>query len=216
MGHTTITLGLLFGLASLGAQLQPSNVHAVSQPSKAIPTASSPIEDATAAAVVEALRARFAGTDVEFKFESFDSEPVSQQDLQVHGAGQFRLSGGQSWMRVRYAAVYDTDNASIGGPELDFASQQVAARPAAARIDAGALDAVVSRQLAEEFASQPVDFALGPVTLVANDSRYAVALAGGVADFAGEGTAPVSVQAVFDRATGRWLGVRYTLDADAA
>lgn len=214
MGHTSITLGLLFGLASLGSQVQPSSV----QSGAALPTrpvaSSTEMEDATAAAVVESLRTRFAGTDVEFKFDSFASERTSQQDMEVHGAGQFRLAGGQAWMPVRYSALYDTVTLSIDSPELTFAAQHVALKPST--LDSGALDALVSRRLSDEFASQAVDFELGPVTLVAGDARYAMAEASGVANFAGEGAASVLVQGVFDRGTGRWLGVRYTLGADAA
>jgi hypothetical protein len=214
MGHTSITIGLLFGLASLGSQVQPASVPRVATQSSLPAAPSTQVEDVTAAAVVESLRARFAGTDVEFKFDSFASDQSSQQDLEVHGAGRFRLAGGQAWMPVRYSALYDTVTSSIDSPELTFAGQEVAIGQA--MLDTGALGALVSRQLSDEFASQPVDFDLGPVTLVAGDARYAMAQADGVASFGSEGAASVSVQGVFDRGTGRWLGVRYTLDADDA
>ena len=78
------------------------------------------------------------------------------------------------------------------------------------------LSAMVGRQLSEEFASQAVEFDLGTVKMVAGDRRYAMVDGIGVANFAGEGAATVSVQAVLDRVTGQWLGVSYALGSDAA
>ena len=52
--------------------------------------------------------------------------------------------------------------------------------------------------------------------MVAGDQRYAMVDGVGVASFAGEGAATVSVQAVLDRVTGKWLGVSYALGSDAA
>lgn len=215
MGHSSITLGLLFGLASL-ASSQVELVSVSDQPAavQAGPAASNDIQDVTAVAVVESLRSRFSGSDVEFKFDSFASDQASEQDHEVHGAGRFRLVGGQMWMPVRYSALYDTATSSIQGAELVFAAQSAAMSQAPT--DLAALDAAVARKIADEFSSQAVDFDLGAVTLIAGDARYAMAQASGVANFAGEGAASVTVQALFDRGTGRWLGVSYTLGDAAA
>ena len=75
---------------------------------------------------------------------------------------------------------------------------------------------MVGQQLNEEFVSQTVEFDLGTVRPVAGDERYLAVDATGVASFAGEGAATVSVQAVLDRATGQWLGVAYALGDEAA
>jgi hypothetical protein len=219
MGHTSIALGLLFGLAAavshLPAGLFETRASAIAaQPDVGRDAALQDLQDVTAAAVVESLRSRFAGSDVEFKFDSFDSRQLSQRDLQLRGTGQFRIEGGLAWLPIRYSASYDTTTDSMESPEITFAAQPARGRQAS--IDATALDAMVGRQLSEEFASQAVVFDLGTVRLVAGDQRYAMVAGIGVASFAGEGAATVSVQAVLDRVTGRWLGVAYALGSDAA
>ena len=218
MGHTSITLGLLFGLSAAVSQLPHVFETRNTQRASALSARASPakdvaLQDVTAAAVVESLRSRFAGSDIEFKFDSFDSRQVSQRDMQLRGAGQFRIEGGLAWLPIRYTASYDTTTDSIESPAITFTAQPHARQ---ASIDSAALDAMVGQQLTEEFLSQTVEFDLGTVRPVAGDGRYLAVDASGVASFAGEGTAAVSVQAVLDRVTGQWLGVAYALGNDAA
>ena len=220
MGHASITLGLLFGLSAAVSHL-PEGLFETRDTQRA-PTAAAQagaerdaaLQDVTAAAVVESLRSRFAGSDIEFKFDSFDRSQVSQRDLQLQGAGQFRIEGGLAWMPIHYAASYDTATGSIHTPEITFTTAPT--RDRSAPIDAAGLDAMVGRQLSAEFGSQAVDFDLGTLKQVAGDARYLAVDGSGVASFAGEGAAKVSVQAVLDRVTGHWLGVAYTLGDEAA
>jgi hypothetical protein len=220
MGHTSITLGLLFGLTAVVSQLPDGlfETRATQRTSAIAAQADAEkdvaLRDVTAAAVVESLRSRFAGSDIEFKFDSFDSRQLSQRDLQLRGAGQFRIQGGVAWLPILYSASYDTATGSMQIPDITFSAQPAGGRQAS--IDAAALDAMVGRQLSEEFATQAVEFNLGTVKMVAGDQRYAMVDGVGVASFAGEGAATVSVQAVLDRVTGKWLGVSYALGSDAA
>jgi hypothetical protein len=114
---------------------------------------------------------------------------------------------------IHYAASYDTATATIESPQITLATGQAPRRQAS--IDPGALDALVGQRLTQEFESQSVEFDLGTLTPVAGDARYVAVDGSGVANFAGEGTALVSVQAVLDRTTGQWLGVSYALGAEA-
>ena len=220
MGHTSITLGLLFGLGAAVSQLPDGlfETRISQRPSAPVAQAGAEkdvaLQDVTAAAVVEALRSRFGGSDVEFKFDSFDRSQVSQRDMQLRGAGQFRIEGGLAWLPIRYSASYDTATGSIESPEITFTSGRAHGRQAS--IDSAGLDAMVGRKLTEEFGSQTVEFDLGTLRPVSGDQRYVAVDGSGVASFAGEGSAMVSVQAVLDRATGQWLGVAYALGADAA
>ena len=215
MGHTSITCALLFGLATTAiAQLQPASVASPgSHVAPAHTAAAEGLQDVTAAAVVETLRARFAGSDVEFKFDSFGSQQTSVRDVQVQGAGHFRLEGGTAWMPIRYSALYDTTQSSIESPEIRFAA--VTSRQPRS-IDGVGLDRAVGSRIAAEFASQSVQFDLGTLRLIGGDARYAMVEGAGVARFGGEGDAPVSVQAVFDRGSGKWLGVVYELEGEPA
>ena len=222
MGHTSIALGLLFGLGAAVSQLpdglfETRNTRRASAPAtRAGAEHDVALQDVTAAAIIESLRSRFAGSEIEFKFDSFDSREISQRDTQLHGAGQFRIEGGQAWLPIRYSASYDTATDSIESPEVTFAARSDHGVHASIDTNTNALDAMVGQRLTDEFASQTVDFDLGPVNLVAGDRRYALVDGVGVARFAGEGAATVSVQAVLDRATGQWLGVAYVLGSDAA
>lgn len=220
MGHTSITLGLLFGLSAAVSHLPDGlfEAHDTERASAGAARAGAQkdvaLQDVTAAAVVESLRSRFAGSDIEFKFDSFDRSQVSQRDLQLRGAGQFRIQGGLAWLPIRYSATYDTATASVESPEITFTSRPSHDRSAS--IDSAGLDAMVGRQLTAEFGSQAVDFSLGSLRQVAGDGRYLAVDGAGVASFAGEGSAKVSVQAVLDRVTGQWLGVAYALGDEAA
>lgn len=216
MGNTSITLGLLFGLTTLVSQVQPALIKSTSPPPAppvAVVTAD-PVQDMMAIAVVETLRNRFAGNDVEFKFDSFTRQQASERDVEVSGAGQFRLDGGKAWLPMNYSALYDTATATIESPEISLGATPTSRKGMA--VNTAALDVLVGRKLAEEFASQAVEFDLGTVRTVAGDARYATVEGSGVASFAGEGAAAVSVQGVFDRSTGQWLGVTYELGHQAA
>lgn len=213
MGHTSITLGLLFGLTTLLAQMQPQSVEPRNPPA-AMGAPADPLQDATAAAVIETLRSRFAGYDVEFKFDSFTRQQASERDIEVSGAGQFRLDGGNAWLPMNYSALYDAATATIESPEVSLAATPALRKDVT--VNTAALDVLVGIKLAEEFASQAVEFDLGPVRMVAGDARYATVEGSGVASFAGEGAAVVSVQGVLDRSTGQWLGVTYELGNQAA
>lgn len=212
MGHTSIILGLLFGLTTLVSQVQPALVEPRNPPTVEAPA--DPLQDATAAAVIESLRSRFAGNDVEFKFDTFTREQASERDVEVSGAGQFRLDGDNAWLPMNYSALYDTATATIESPVISLAATPASRKDMA--VNTAALDVLVGRKLAEEFALQAVEFDLGTVRTVAGDARYATVEGSGVASFAGEGAAAVSVQGVFDRDTGQWLGVTYELGNEAA
>lgn len=220
MGNTSITLGLLFGLSAAVSQLPDGlfesreTQRTSAAAARAVAEKDVALQDVTAAAVVESLRSRFAGSDIEFKFSSFDRSQVSQRDLQLRGAGQFRIEGGLAWLPIRYSASYDTATGSVQSPQITFTSQPSHDRSAS--IDSAGLDAMVGRQLTAEFGSQEVDFDLGTIRQVAGDGRYLAVDGSGVASFAGEGSAKVSVQAVLDRVTGQWLGVAYALGDEAA
>src|SRR5688500_3427139 len=119
MGHTSITLGLLFGLTAAVSQL-PEGLFETRSTQRASAIAAqadverdAALQDVTAAAVVESLRSRFAGSDIEFKFDSFDSRQLSQRDMQLRGTGQFRIEGGLAWLPIRYSASYDTTTDGI-------------------------------------------------------------------------------------------------------
>lgn len=213
MSHAPIvlSLGLLLGagvdwphaLSSADANIDTAQAEDASA------GAASPSRDAIAATIIEAMRARFDGADVEFRFDAFHSEQGSLRDLALSGAGKVRLAGGDAWFPVRYSALFDQYTGEVLAPQVEFDTRGTLAE--ATGVDRASLDAAVDGRLAGEFESQAPAFDLGELKLVARDARYVLVAGIGQAEFAGEGTAEVSVQALYDRRAHAWLGVRYIL-----
>ena len=111
MSHALIflSLGLLFGAAGMGhwPHALPSAAAGTDAHGSEQVDAASPSRDAIAATVIEAMRTRFDGADVEFRFAAFQSEQGSLRDLSLSGAGQVRLVGGDAWLPIRYSALFD-------------------------------------------------------------------------------------------------------------
>ena len=213
MNHAPIflSLGLLFGVAGMGhwPHALPSVAAGTDAQGTEQVDAASPSRDAIAATVIEAMRARFDGADVEFRLDAFQSEQGSLRDLSLSGAGQVRLVGGDAWLPIRYSALFDQYTGEILAPQVEFDTR--GAHAAATGVDRSSLDAAVDDRLAGEFATQAPAFDLDDLKLVARDARYVLVAGTGQAEFAGEGTADVTVQAVYDRRAHAWLDVRYTL-----
>lgn len=214
MSHAplVISLGLLLGIAGIDRpHAVPSTAASgVAPVESAQPdVAPSPSRDAIAATIIEAMRARFGGADIEFRFDAFRSEQGSLRDLALSGAGEVRLAGGDAWLPIRYSALFDQYAGEILAPRVEFDTR--GAHADATDVDRAALDAEVDQRLAGEFEAQAPAFDLGDLKLVARDARYVLVAGTGQAEFAGEGSADVSVQAVYDRRARAWLDVRYTL-----
>ena len=214
MNHAPIllSLGLLFGIAGIHRPdaLPSADAHAGAAPAESTRAgAMSPSRDAIAATVIETMRVRFHGADIDFRFDAFHGEQGSLRDLALSGAGEVRLAGGDAWLPIRYSALFDQYTGEILAPQVEFDTE--GARVEATGVDRSSLDAEVDNLLAGEFASQAPAFDLADLKLVARDARYVLVAGTGQADFAGEGSADVSVQAVYDRRAHAWLDVRYSL-----
>src|SRR5687768_16429584 len=116
-----LALGLLSGVAGVGGWTDPvpPAVDAVDVRAEDA-NASSPSRDAIAATVIEAMRARFDGADVEFRIDAFHGEQGSLRDLALSGAGQIRLAGGDAWLPIRYSALYDQYTGEVLAPQVEF------------------------------------------------------------------------------------------------
>ena len=172
------------------------------------------INDAAAAAVIGTLQSQFPEHDVELKLGAIQTERASLRDIALDGAGQIRLEGSAAWMPIRFVALFDSDTQTVGSPSITITPTVAAA--AALPIDIARLDATVDRKLGAEFASQPVAFDMGEVSVVGGDARYTVVAGEGTADFGAEGRADVAVQGVYDRAAQRWIKVDYELGSQQA
>lgn len=167
------------------------------------------IEDATAAALIGALETRFAGRKVALRMGDVESERASLRDIALKGTGQIRLGQDAAWMPIRFEALYDTDTRAVLSPAIVLEGTSVAAAP---RLPLPVLQAQVRAAMGDEFASQQVDVSLRQAQVIGNDGRRLVVRAQGVARFDGSETAPVTVRALYEQGSGRWLDAQYDFD----
>jgi hypothetical protein len=169
------------------------------------------MDDATAAALIGALETRFADRDVALRMGDVSSERASLRDIALHGNAQIRLGQDAAWLPISFEALYDTDAQVVLSPSITLEGSSVAdPRPAALPLPG--LQARVTEAMSSEFASQQVDVSLQQARVVGNDGRRLVVRAQGIARFDGDETAPVTVRALYEQNSGRWLDAQYDFD----
>lgn len=164
------------------------------------------ISDAAAAAVIGALETRFAGQGVEFHMGDLRSERVSLRDLALQGDGEIRFGQG-AWLPIQFDALYDSGTQAVGSPAIVLGANAAASSANALPLDG--MQAELAKRLTAEFASQAVSFDLNHTSIVGGDGRRVIVNGNGVARFDREDAAPVQVQAVYDRASKRWIDASY-------
>lgn len=163
-------------------------------------------------AVADAVRGSFDAGTVEVELSRVDvvAADASQRELLAHG----RISvAGSGWVPLEVAALYDVATATATTQRLALGDAET--RPATA---AGALAARLSeeasRRLRTEFPDQPASLRLAGVEARQLGNGLVALEAVGRADFADEGVAAASVQALYDTAGDRWLRLQYRLGSD--
>jgi hypothetical protein len=222
MRRTSLATALVLGCALGASAIAAQQVASMAGPGELATTALAmpageaialQVQDAAAAAVIAALRAQFQQRDVELRLDHMQTEEVSLRDLRLSGHGRIRIEGSQAWLPVRFQALYDTTTASVLSPAVTLDRDSAAVIPGN-DLPTASLGRVVSDRLSTEFDSQQVDFDLATARVTGGDARYALVEGGGVASFAGEGEAPVQLQAVFDREQQAWVRVDYRMDGE--
>ena len=169
------------------------------------------MDDATAAALIGALETRFAGRDVALRMGEVSSERASLRDIALRGNAQIRLGEDAAWLPISFEALYDTDTQAVLSPSITLEGTGVAgAKPALVPLPG--LQAQVTEAMANEFASQRVDVSLQHARVVGNDGRRLVVRAQGIARFDGTESTPVTVRALYEQGSGRWLDTQYDFD----
>ena len=169
------------------------------------------MDDATAAALIGALETRFGGLDVALRMGEVKGERASLRDIALHGDAQIRLGQDAAWLPISFDALYDTDTQSVLSPSITLEGSGVAGtKPDALPLPR--LQAQVIEAMAGEFASQRVDVSLQQARVIGNDGRRLVVRAQGIARFDGTETAPVTVRALYEQGSGRWLDAQYDFD----
>lgn len=169
------------------------------------------MDDATAAALIGALQSRFAGRDVALRMGDVQGERASLRDIALHGNAQIRLGQDATWLPISFKALYDTDTQSVLSPSITLEGTGVTSANTAA-LPLPGLQAQVIEAMASEFVSQRVDVSLQDARVVGNDGRRLVVRVQGIARFDGAETAPVTVRALYEQGSGRWLDAQYDFD----
>lgn len=205
----------LAGSAAVAAQVprevvlvQGRSVDAAAKGQTTTAQGSQAINDAAAAAVVGALQSRFDGQPVQFRLGDLLSERASLRDIALHGRGEIRFDASQTWLPISFDALYDTDTQSVQSPNITLGAQHVA-RTTGASLPLDGLQQRVGKAIAAEFSSQSVSFDLQQATVIGDDGQRIVVEGSGTAKFDGEGSEDVSVQAVYNRASKRWIDASY-------
>lgn len=183
----------------------------------ALPTdvkAQQAIDAATAAALIGALQTRFEGQPVELKLGDVISERVSLRDLALNGEASIRFNGAQTWLPIRFQALYDTTAQTVESPNIILGASLAQAKPAA-DLPLTKLQAQVDAAMGSEFLSQDVEFRLGQARVVGDDGGRLVVQGNGIARFDNAEQAPVAVRALYDTRSGRWLDAQYDFDVIA-
>lgn len=172
------------------------------------------IDAATAAALIGALQARFHGQSVELQLGQVRSERVSLRGIALDGEAGIRFSGTQEWLPVRFQALYDTSAQVVESPNITLGASLAQARPAG-KLPLAALQAQVDAAMGAEFLSQDVDLRLGDARIVGDDGGRLVVEADGIARFDRSEQASVTVRALYDTRSGRWIDAQYDFDVIA-
>jgi hypothetical protein len=213
-------LAVLLGLATIGAVAAQGNAPLFVEgkgvartPTPALTAdaqAQQVMDAATAAALIGALQTRFQGQDVELQLGTVRSERASLRDIALQGEARIRFAEAQAWLPIRFEALYDTSGQIVESPNIVLGATLASPRTAAS-LPLKGLQTQVAAAMTEEFASQQVEFALNDARVVGDDGTRMVVQGGGVANFEGEDRVPVTVHALYDRSSGRWMDPQYAL-----
>ena len=217
-----VILGIatLSGIAADGGVAVPVLVEGKATAQAATPTlptdvkAQQAIDAATAAALIGALQTRFSGQPVELQLGEVRSERVSLRDIALNGEASIRFNGAQAWLPVRFLALYDSTAQTVESPNITLGASLAAAKPAG-KLPLAKLQAQVDAAMGEEFLSQDVAFKLGEARIVGGDGSRLLVQADGIAEFDRSEQAPVSVRALYDSRSGRWIDAQYDFDVIA-
>ena len=173
------------------------------------------IDDATAAALIGAISSQFGERNVEVKLDKIDVMPAGLVQRDIQGNGRLLIGHDDSWIPFRFKALYDTERASVGYPDLTLGSDQPGKILSTDATISKRLTAEVDMRLHNEFSGQLPSFTMDSIRVEPAGKRYLHMQANGTAKFGRDGEADAGIQALYDTRTGDWLQVEYELGATA-
>lgn len=215
MHRTAIASALLLGAGTIGGMPATSVVGTASAPAaRARVQSVAQIDAATAAALIDSISRQFAAPAVQVRLGPVQVMPAGIVQRDVLGSGQVRVGQDAAWIALRFRALYDTVQGSVGTPELMLGGDARSRFVGTGGAVATALGDEVGRRLQGEFAQQSTRVRLRSVRSAPAGGGFLRIEANGTATLDGD-RAATEVRALYDPRTRRWLQLAYELAPDA-
>ena len=217
MLRAVIAAALLLGAGFIGSPAsQPQRLQVVvGKALDAAPTSREEgrqaVDDAAAAALIGAIATQFGQRRVEVELGRIDAVPAGLVQRDLDGSGRLRIGGDAGWLPFRFHALYDTEQASVGSPQLTLGTDSPGAVLAARSPVVRRLGSELARRFRAEFAQQSARIALGTVHSSPAGDHYLQLHARATARFGGDGQAGADIRALYDTRNGDWLQLDYDL-----
>jgi hypothetical protein len=178
------------------------------------------INNAIAGPLIIVISQQLGGRAVDMRLDAVDVQDmdvreVNARDRVVSGTGSLRIDGNEDWVGFRFHVPYDARLGKAGYPEVSMGGVAAGERdvPNDAQL-VQQLEARIVAALSKEFRQQSVWLQLERIATVEGGSHYLGINADGVAHLGGDST-DMLIDAFYDRSSGEWLRLHYSLGEDA-
>ena len=177
------------------------------------------IDNAIAGPLILVISQQLGGRPVDMRLDAvdiqdMDAQEVNARDRVVSGTGSLRIDRNKDWVGFRFRVPYDARLGKAGYPEVTMGG--VAAGERDVPNDAllvQQLEARIVAALSKGFRQQSVWLQLDRIATVEGGSHYLGINADGVAHLGGDST-DMLIDAFYDRSSGEWLRLHYSLGED--
>ena len=178
------------------------------------------INNAIAGPLILVISQQLGGRAVDMRLDAvdvqdMDAQEVNARDRVVSGTGSLRIDGNKDWVGFRFHVPYDAKFGKAGYPEVTLGG--VAAGEHDVPNDAQLvqqLEARIVAALSKEFRQPSVWLQLDRIATVEGGSHYLGINADGIAHLGGDST-DMMIDAFYDRSSGEWLRLHYSLGEEA-
>lgn len=156
------------------------------------------------------------GRAVQVEVVDLRAAPDSAATVALEGVGRIRLDQGE-WIPLRFLAGYDLSAGDLFG--LRVQPIATSARATSGVVESGMGERVndqIAARILSEFPDQPLEIVFVDLQPTSDSSSHVGFRGTGLVDFADEGVAPVSFNAILDRGTGLVVALDYSLEVAGA
>jgi hypothetical protein len=178
------------------------------------------LNNAIAGPLITVISQQLGGRAVDMRLDAVDVQDMDVQgmnvrDRMVSGTGSLRIGGNKDWVGFRFHLPYDARLGKAGYPDVTMGGVAAGERdvPNDAQL-VQQLEARIVAALSKGFRQQSVWLQLDRIATVEGGSHYLGINADGVAHLGGDST-DMLIDAFYDRSSGEWLRLHYSLGEDA-